>query len=212
MVIKDKEGKIFTLRGPNPLMRDQKVWDKNKIRLINMKFWESNVIEEEDKDLTEFNSQILNIGTELDLVSNEQAQQTDTRVVGAKSFIAEIQSTPQKEEPVEINASEKMFRILKERGLEYHCAPAIDKRIHIDKLYGDKKQYYVYGDKYIFDAIVIEQTDFQLHFWCVRQITVGSIVYHKAKGERWWRVMEVNEKTGGYLAECGISDSNPDFS
>lgn len=209
MAIKDKDGKVYSLRGPNPLMKDQKVWNKGNVRLINMKFWDKDVIEAEDKDLTEFNAKILNIGTELDLATNEESA---TRVIDAKSFVAEIQATPQKEEPVEINANERMYRILKERGMEYHCAPAIDKRTHTDNLYGDKRQYYVYGDKYMFDAIVIDQTDFQLHFWCVRPITVGSIVYHNSKEGRWWRVMEVNEKTGGFMAECGISDSNPDFS
>ena len=37
MAIKDKDGKGYTLRGPNPLMKAQQEWDKTKIRLFNMR-------------------------------------------------------------------------------------------------------------------------------------------------------------------------------
>jgi hypothetical protein len=37
MTIKKKDGSIYKLRGPNPLMKEQDLWDKNEFILHNMK-------------------------------------------------------------------------------------------------------------------------------------------------------------------------------
>jgi hypothetical protein len=92
----------------------------------------------------------------------------------------------------------------------------VGKKTHTDGFYGDSYDTPVYGEQYVFDAVIIEESDFQLQFWCVRAITVGSIIHRKSKekegGERWWRIDQVESKTGGFLAIANISDLNPDFS
>jgi len=35
MVIKNRDGTVFKLKGPNPLMKSQEIWDKHSIKLIN---------------------------------------------------------------------------------------------------------------------------------------------------------------------------------
>lgn len=84
----------------------------------------------------------------------------------------------------------------------------------MDDLYGNVYQTTQYGDKFIFDAVVVDESDLQLQFWCVRPITINSIVYRKIRegGERWWRIKDIEPKTGGFLAVAIISDTNPDFS
>ena len=48
MAITDKDGKVYKLQGPNPLMKDQDKWDMNDIVLHNFK-WGSEVIEDTKK-------------------------------------------------------------------------------------------------------------------------------------------------------------------
>lgn len=232
MAIKDKEGKVYKLRGPNPLMKDQVDWDKKKTKLINVG-WESEVIEDKRNPVKKFETDfnVVKIGDELGLIPNKEA----TAVVQPQEFIKEIQEskpeviepviedepTPEPVEPppapkpkeVILDVDQRLARILRERGVQYYCAPAVGKKLHVDDLYDSRYHTIQYGDKYIFDAIVIDQSDLQLQFWCVKPLNVESIIYRKIKegGERWWRVNDIEPKTGGYLVLAIPSDTNPDF-
>lgn len=217
MAIKDKDGSVYRLRGPNPLLKDQKEWDLARIRLINLG-WKETIVEDKRSPIQEAKMHSIDIGEELGLKENPKG-----KVVPAKEFISEIAQPvkqspkieePVLDEPVQINVDPRMARILKERGVEYYCAPCIGYKTHTDNLYGDSYKTSVYGEQYMFDAIVIDQSDFQLQFWCVKAINKDSIAFKKDKegGERWWRVLDVEPKTGGYLVRLNVSDSNPDFS
>lgn len=229
MTIYDSSGKVYKLTGVNPIMRDQADWDKKKMQLINMKSWKSEIVEDErnpvEKFKTDFN--VVSIGDELGLFEGPEPPQTE--VIKAKDFIDDINQTvevvePEPEplveepivskEPVVLDLDARAARLIKERGAEYYCAPAIGVKEHRDDFYGSSYKTIQYGDKFIFDAVLIDQSDLQLQFWCVRKLEVNSVVYRKLRqgGERWWRITAVEPKTGGYLATASISDSNPDFS
>jgi hypothetical protein len=231
MAIKDKDGGVYKLRGPNPLLKNQSEWDASKIRLINLG-WKDEIIEDERNPIEEIKKNSIDIGKELNLEENPP-EVAKGKVVPAKDFIKEIVEPdpkpimkpvevvkpepvvmPEEDKPVQINVDARMARILKERGVEYFCAPCVGFKTHMDDFYGDSYKTPVYGEKYVFDAIVVAESDLQLQFWCVKHISVNSIVYRKVKdgGERWWRIQEVEPKTGGFLARAMISDLNPDFS
>jgi hypothetical protein len=224
MAITDKEGNVYKLRGPNPLMKDQKQdWDRKKLEFINMG-WENEIIEDArnpvEKFKTDFN--VVDIGEQLGLVPNEE-----TKTVPARKFVEEIAKpepieqvaivTPPKEEPKEevvLNVPPQLASILKQRGVEYYCAPAVGKNLHTDDLYGESYYTMQYGNQFVFDAVVIDMSDLELQFWCVKPITIESIIFPKTKekGQRWWRIKDVEPKTGGYLCNAITSDTNPDFS
>jgi len=225
MAIKDKDGNVYKLRGVNPIMRDQADWDKKRMQLINMKEWKSEVINDErnpvEKFKTDFN--VVEIGEELGLF--EGPEPPETEVIKAKDFIDDINSVaveeppappvePKVEEPVVLNLDARMARLIRERGAEYYCAPAIGVKEYRDDLYGTSYNTVQYGDQFVFDAVVIDQSDLELQFWCVRPVTINSVIYkkHRQGGERWWRVRDLEPKTGGYLVSAIVSDSNPDFS
>lgn len=217
MAIKDRDGKVYKLRGPNPLLKTQQEWDRSRIQLHNMGHWTSEVVTDERNPVEEMNANIINIGEELKLTPNPDR----TKTIDPRSFIEQIQQAepkpvPQaKEKPVPVlNVDNKTARLLKERGVTYFCAPAVGKRTHTDDLYGTSYDVIEYGPKFLFDAIIIDQSDLELQFWCVKSITSGSVIYKKDQqgGERWWRVRDVEAKTGGWLALALTSDSNPDFS
>jgi hypothetical protein len=226
MAIKSKDGKVYKLRGPNPMMKDQKKWDMDKLKFINMG-WSNEVVVDERNPIQKFKTDfnVVDIGEELGLVPNEEA---NTAVLKPQEFIQEIQEPPVVEEPVVeepvieepkeesvvLNVDPHLAKMIKERGVEYYCAPVMGRKQHTDDLYDNSYYTMQYGDKFVFDAIVIEESDLQLQFWCVRSVSVDSIVFRKikTKGQRWWRVKDIEPKTGGFLCRAITSDTNPDFS
>lgn len=205
MAIKDKDGTPYRLRGPNPLMNHQQDWDKSKIRYINMGHWKSEVVD----------------GGKENVITIPKAKpEPKAMPVTARQFLEELRAEPEPEpvpEPTkepEVPVDDELQRLFQTKGIKYFCAPAIGMKTHMDSLYGDAYQTVQYGDKHLFDALVIDQTDLELTFWCIRPITENSIVFRKIRegGERWWRVRSVEEKTGGYLASAIPSDVSPDFS
>lgn len=235
MAIKDRDGNVYQLRGPNPLMKTQQEWDRNSLQVFNLNK-ESEVVVDERSPVKRQQENVVDIGKELKLVKNEEFQD-ETRTIRPMEFIQEIQKpepkvepapvlefTPEpvveivvnspEPEPVVFHVDDRLARLLRERGVEYHCAPVIGETVRRDELYGRSYTVPRYGTNFIFDAIVIDQSDFELQFWSVREITKGSIVYRKQAegGERWWRIKEYEPKTGGFLTVADISDLNPDFS
>ena len=215
MAIKDKEGKVYKLRGPNPIMKDQKKWDMKKLEFINMG-WSNEVVVDERNPIKKFKTDfnVVDIGQELGLVSNEEA----ATVVKPQEFIDDIQEPVVVEEPKEdqvvLNVDPQLAKMIKERGVEYYCAPVVGKKQHVDDLYDESYYTMQYGDKFVFDAVIVEESDLELQFWCVRPMTVESIVFRKLKmkGQRWWRIKHIGPKTGGFLCRAITSDTNPDFS
>jgi hypothetical protein len=217
MAIKDKNGKVFILRGPNPLMKSQQEWDRSRIQLFNMKGWKNEVVHDSHNPVEAFAANVIDIGEDLKLTPKR------AKIIEPRKFIEEIREAPKEKPNVfkipeivqpTLNVDPKMARILKERGAEYYCAPAIGRKDHTDDLYGSSYSTIEYGEKFIFDAVVIDQSDLELQIWCIRPVTSHSVIYKKIRqgGERWWRIVNVESKTGGWLAKAVTSDSNPDFS
>jgi hypothetical protein len=220
MAINNKDGSVYRLRGPNPLMRSQQEWDRNQLHLINMGCHHSEVVEDRRNPVEQFKKDynVIDIGEDLDLFEGPEPPQT--QVLKAKELIDEINEEPDlkpehpKESTITLNVDSKLARMLRERGAQYFCAPVSGTKFHTDQLYGTNYKTYQYGSKFLFDAIIIDQSDLELQIWSVKLIPVGSILYKKIRegGERWWRVKETEPKTGGHLSLCGVSETNPDFS
>ncbi len=61
MAIKDRDGNIYKLKGPNPLMKTQDVWDKKHIKLINFDTKNETIEEDPKNPVKEFEEQIPDI-------------------------------------------------------------------------------------------------------------------------------------------------------
>lgn len=213
MAIKDKDGNVYRLRGPNPVMRTQEQWDTSKVHLINIGGKEETV-SDDNNPIKEFEENVLDIGKELNLQA--------TKSVSAQKFLEEINElepvTPEivveikKEEPVSLKVDENIAKIFKQRGVVFFCAPAVGKKKYQDDLYATSYETTVYGDKLMFDAVLIEESDLQMQMWAIREIQPDSIVYQKGIGQRWWRITKCQNKSGGFLLSGVPSDVNPDFS
>jgi hypothetical protein len=215
MAIRDKDGNVYKIRGPNPLVKNSDNWDKNKITLINFQTIKEETVEDKRKS----QKTPIDIGKDLNLSQEPE----ESRVVPPQEFLNKINEPEPTEQPVEepvqkdfkinINVDERVARALLERGVEYFCSPVIGHKEIVDELYGTSYKTPKYGTKFLFDAIIIDQSDLQLQIWCVKELSKDSIVYRKNQqgGERWWRITEKEAKSGGYLCLATVSDVNPDF-
>lgn len=232
MAIKDKDGNVYRLRGPNPLVKEMSEWDKSQVKLINIGSSKVEVIEDERNPVKASHELVIDIGEELNL----DKQTHKSKNIRAKDFLKEISEPVQEQEkiaekpqeivepepseetfepePVIINVDQKLSRIIKERGVEFFCVPVVGTIEHRDELYGNSYYTNKYGDKFIFDAVIIDSDDFQIQFWCIKQVSKDSVVFRRNPegAERWWRIHSIEPKTGGFLCLATISDVNPDFS
>jgi len=214
MPIIDKNGNVYKLRGPNPLMNDQNTnWDKSKLVLHNFS-WSSECIKDPVSPEAKFKKENpkIDIAEELNLQTNSEWIPPFEFINELKDSKPEVVLEKEKEEvPKEINVSSQVARIFHERGMEFHCAPVYQVAMK-DDLYGTEYMMNRYGDKFIFDGVIVEENDLELIYWCVKDMTVGSIIMPKARESRWWRIEQTEEKTGGFLVKALPSDVNPDFS
>lgn len=243
MAIRDKDGKVYKLRGPNPLMNDQNLdWDKSKLKLHNFS-WNSECVKDPISPEARFQKEHpkVNIAEELGLKPNgdwippfefvNELKATrpttiaeeipeDFPVIEEEPVVEEPEEIqiplpkseqPKPESPKEFNVSSQVARIFHERGMEFHCAPVYQVSMR-DDLYGTEYKMNRYGDKFIFDGVVVEENDLELIYWCVKEMTKGSVVMPKSRESRWWRIEQIEPKTGGFLVKALPSDVNPDFS
>lgn len=212
MAIKDKDGNVYKLRGPNPLMQNQREWDRSKMQLINLSGWKSEIVTDERVP-----SNVLTI----------HSTPPEAKVISARAFLQDIQlqesesepepepesePEPEPESEPEPELSDETERVLKEKGSPFYCAPVVATST-TDDLYGEVYHRLRYGEKYLFNAVVIDENDLGIQIWCAQPITENSIILRKTHlGDRWWKIKQVEQKTGGYLAVGIPSDISPDFS
>ena len=229
MAIKDNDGNVFRLRGPNPLLKNQAQWEAARAKLINMNIGRvTEVGADERNPITKFKTDydILDIGDELNLISNEEFAQNVAKLPTNKPKEQELKplvvrkvelDPPQEDIVVETSVApepkpmEASLGSLKSKMIQFYHAPAI-QTMRVDEFYGTSYKVTTYGQKSEFDGIIVAQTDLELQFWTVNRVFIGSVVFPKNADRRWWRVEDVEPKTGGFLCKAFVSDVTPDFS
>lgn len=227
-MITKKDGNVYTLKGPNPIVKNQASWNYEKLVFHNF-YWEDinykqNYFEKEIKNPEQIIIEELQI--EKEVVEPREETQTITEEI--------IES---KREETQTIAKEEVIEEVKEFDLPYikykvlcYCLPAKTK-VHFDKLYGESWQKTTYGKKFIFPCVIIDSSDVNLNFWTSdpkKQIEEKSIIYpfsyevHNTSTNsydkvpydeyRWWKVSTKEKKEGGWLFNCVPSNDQPDFS
>lgn len=234
MTIFNKDGKVYVLRAPNPIVKSQVAWDPSKLVYHNFT-WDEIKIKNESKV-----KKIKTNEAEEFKKTYEPNQETIKEPLAKDSVVKEpkedIQKNKNKPEPDaqesnQENEPKRDFDLpyIKYKVLSY-CLPAkVEKKN--DKFYGETWFKVKYGKKIIFPSIIINTTDFDFEFWTSdprEQITEKSIIYpfsyevHNKETDsydrvpfdeyRWWKVVEKEKKEGGWLFKCVPSESQPDFS
>jgi len=219
MPIKDKDGTIYTLRGPDPLFDTQDNWNRDKVTLLNMK-WSDVVIEDKKKHSKSIKPlEGFNLSTtdapEIDNVPPELP-----KIEPPKENVAVIK--PPKRQPVAISeepappkkptvVDKKTADLLDEHKVMFHCLPVMRIKHH-DELYDVETYTSGFGQKFTFAGIILEETDLQLLFWSDRELADKSVVFPYNRSIRCWRIDKSEPKSGGFMYLGYPSDISPDWS
>lgn len=200
MAIKNKDGSEYTLRKPNPIMKTQNLWDGFEIH--NMNFNEIiDQIKNHQKKTT-----ILDLNKEEIVIEDKKKTEDEPKKVEIKKILeSEVNQNIPKKEPI----------ITKDENPEIkktiiHCLPA-KVSIKEDSLYGDVKKLVKYGDKFTFEAAILDISDFEFIFWTNIEISRESIIYPKNSDKRWWKITEYEKNFNGYVFYAKPSDITPNF-
>lgn len=191
MVIKNKDGSIFVLSKPNPLTRNQE-WEN--LILYNC-HWRGEVVPDVYKK-----------PLKMDLPKVELPSIEIPEPKSPEEVVVEVPKQ---------GFSEKTLKNI----VKVYCLPA-NVIIEKDELYDEERQTIQYGDKFAFEAVVIERGDLQIRLWTMHLLDRQSIIFPSVyvKGDinfgdyRWWKVNTIEEKSGGYIITAIPSDTQPDFS
>jgi len=210
MAILTKEGKVYILEGPNPLVEKQVSWDKSKLVFHNF-HWD----------------EILHKGR-----AERKEKKADPEP--PTKPIPTNQAPPPAAEPAAPETKNDDRREFDLPFIKYkvlcHCLPAkVEKRA--DALYGETWTRVNYDTKFVFPCVMMSSTDLSIEFWTSdpkQQISDKSVVYpftyevYNQQTEsydrvpyddyRWWRVNSKESKEGGWLFTAVPSDLQPDFS
>lgn len=222
MAIFNKDGKVYVLEGPNPLVEKQAKWEPSQLIFHNFK-WDEVTIK----------------GVRINKSAKAQAESPPPTQAPTPIPVPAVRPEENKNEapqaPPEVTSGSEPKRDfdlphIKHKVLSY-CLPAKVER-RTDKLYGESWMKVSYGKKIVFPSVMTDVTDFAIEFWTSdpnEQITEKSIIYpfayevHNPQTEsydrvpydeyRWWKVSEKEKiSEGGWLFRAVPSDTQPDFS
>ncbi len=220
MPLKNRDGTVYKLRGPNPLMEEQKVWEDFQVH--NLKF--QGEVAPDEREIETISSdfklkddflQSLHDSKPVNIAVVESPAVVRPELAVVKPVKSEQPAPVVKpEQPKELAPTELP------RGFNktfMYCLPATlrDRR---DSMYGTKYQTIQYGQPFSCEAVVVGEEDMTIKVWTsVEQVTKGSIIYPKksdggvADAQRWWRVQDREDKKGGWLLTGHPSDETPSF-
>lgn len=205
MALYNKDGTLYKLKSPNPVMKTQETWLEYKVH--NME-WKDEKIED--------TSQVEPISSDFQ-VKNTFIQDLDE----AKEEIKVVEKPIEKEKEYSIVDRTPVVKVDEKRQQELahdeiektfiHCLPA-KIRQRQDDLYGETYSTIQYEKPTSFEGVILKQEDFTIQIWTdVNKIEIGSILYPKSNFKRWWKVQSKEEKASGWLLNGIISDYQPSF-
>jgi hypothetical protein len=212
MAIKSKDGKVYTLQGPNPVVERQVSWDRSKLVFHNFE-WEETIGRRQPRTREDPPKKPIEKEMAMPRVEAADAKQEEP---------AHNDGPPQTK--AEFDMPHIKYRVL------CHCLPA-KVELRRDELYGESWTRTTYGSKFVFPCVMMSSDDLAIEFWTSdprQQISDKSVVYpfsyetYNADTSsydripyddyRWWRVTSREAKEGGWLIAAGPSDFQPDFS
>ncbi len=228
MVIKNKDGTVYKVRGPNPIMIAQDLW--NDFELHNMEFPDDLVSQNSAKKPSKNK---INLGQTIITKQDESRSEVNVETKPLKQdkilpkkqefSLPEIIKTEEKPSPVEKveeKAKEEDFvekpKSVNSKLLNYPktvlCCLPTDVQEKKDMLYGEVTTKITYGKKFTFEAILIEETDMHLLFWThLDKIKRFAIFYPKNQEKRWWQADAVKPAPEGFIVKCIPSMHHPNF-
>lgn len=216
MVIKNKNGSEYKVRQPNPIMKNQEVW--NDFVLHNMDF-DGNVVENAEQK-TKSNKKKLVLGSEKTIKTNDipVVLPPVKKIEQDDGFIIPDFSKPENEPEPTPQPKDEILRpkSINQKLLNYkkdvmYCMLAETKE-NFDPLYSEKSVKISYIKSLIFENIIISQSDIELIFWShLDFLTKNSVVYPKDEHHRWWKIDVIRSAPDGKFFQCVPTTIQPSF-
>jgi hypothetical protein len=215
MVIKNKDGTIYTLRGPNPVMINQDLWQDFEIH--NMNFTEEH---SEDTFTNRKQSKKVNLGSTVTV--QDSSPKEKIKIPKIEEYVkppeikveltTPIPILPKEEHDPEVERPVRISEKLRNYKKTILCCLPADVKEYYDKLYGEKSVKYTYGQKFTFESVVVTETDMEFVFWThLNKIQKYSIFYPKNEKKRWWQAVAIKEAPEGVFIKCAPSMNHPSF-
>ena len=205
MTLRNKDGSLYKLAAPNPVMKTQEMWGGYQVH--NMQ-WEG----EKAKDANQVNPIASDFDVQETFLSALDKAKSDIKVVETKSDSTNSQI--ERKPVVQPDLQREELRASTDNGIEktfIYCLPAL-LRTRQDSLYGDSYTTVQYGNPTSFEGVILKQQDLFIEIWTdTNSINNGSILFPKQGYKRWWRVQEKVEKGGGWVLSATPSDHQPSF-
>jgi hypothetical protein len=171
MSIRKKDGTIYKLSGPNPIMKNQQIWD-GKYKLHNFE-------EENQKEI---------IAIPKPIKPPEEPKKIEN-LPKKNDFIQELQES----KPKEVKKIPVIADLTK-----IACLPSYFKEK--ENFYGEKKKQFFYGNPFVFEGEVLDQQDIFIKIKTKTEIPYNSIIFPKDEFMRWWKVQSYNKESNILLA------------
>lgn len=189
MVIKRKDGSIYKLRGPNPIMINQVLWENDKTIVHNINPQE--IVTKEGYATTE---------EEEPVESLDDIQPEEIEVPAIEIDPSKLPPQTKKKRIVPKDKPKDMVYVLPAQMQETY-----------DALYGETRSQLTFGGKFTMEVIIVDRSDLQVALWTnSTTVDIGSIIY-VPKDKRWWKVQESYDKGEGHVMICVPSSLQPSF-
>jgi hypothetical protein len=197
MTLYNKDGSIYKLSAPNPIMKEQQIWSKFVVH--NMK-WKP--------EYREDGTVVLPLESDLSLEPKTQTEIFLSELTDSKEE-KKPEVTPEPIEPVsKVEKSINTKNDIKKTFI--YCLPANIKEKK-DNLYGEIFKKLEYEKPTSFEAVIISQGDMLIEMWSDVYFEQGSILYPRNGDKRWWKINEVSPKLGGWIIKGLPSQDQPSF-
>lgn len=195
-----KDGSIYQLRGPNPIMSQQKLWDADEKLVLHNCKWKAALV---DKPVKEQSSNFKPQTPELP-TSNENSLQISDQVPDEPVEVEFVESVE-----LEITKTEATTLDPNIKRTIMHCLQAEEYDV-VDELYGDVRKKYKFKTQFTVEVVILSITDLSLVFWTTKNLNRHSIVYPLNNEKRWWQISNVDEHEK-FVHTAIPTDWNPNF-
>lgn len=226
MTIKNKDGSVYKIRGPNPIMKEQDIW--NDFTLHNMNFdhetLQNQIYPTKKTKKIDLGSvttvKDTKVSTPLPTVPQPPPKamaEEDIKIVHNNDFELPDFDTPDPT-PVPEKIDEDVLKpnTVNDKLKHYpkdimYCLLAEVKE-KIDPLYQEKQIKISYVRNFLFENIIITESDMNLVFWShLDFITKSSIVYPRNNSRRWWKIDKIKQAPDGMFFSCVPTEVTPKF-
>lgn len=232
MPIKNKNGTEYQIRKPNPLMKNQDVWDNYTTH--NMELTGNSLSRMANADFSGIKVQI---GQTIFQTQNLQKREiikmdlepskpteppplptpTQEKNIVDEILAEEPQSTPSTidevmlqgktiEKPTKVHEKLKNYK----KNIMNCLLAKVEEKF--DYLYEDRSFKIKYIKELAFEAIIVNESDYEMVFWThLEYMAKHSVVYPINKTKRWWKIEKVQKAPEGYFCSCVPSSIQPSF-